>query len=350
MMEALHFAGIFIGTNLVFGGVAAAFLLGRNDRLQLPEWPLALVGFALGPFLVTLVLYYAMALWHGIPHLVVRALPMLAFTGLAMAAGDGWFRLWDLLRGIPNSLRDRSLWPFLLGSTFLLVVAVLFLANKPLVDHDVLEYGIQGRVFLRERAIVYQRFHFDATNGFHYVGLHGFSFPLLFTWEGLSATWLDLTSDLWVRSITMWYGWLLISFVWAVMRRIGRWAAVAGGIALTAPMGFLFLVTIYHLDSYRILFFCAALAAFVVLLQAPSRERLLLFAALCGAQAFIHSIGAILAGVMLLAVFLFLGLPFAQRLRYTVRAVGVMLAFGAVHYVVDVFKGTGWIFQDIIWY
>jgi len=28
----------------------------------------------------------------------------------------------------------------------------------------------------------------------------------------------------------------------------------------------------------------------------------------------------------------------------------VMLAVGAVHYVADVFLGTGWIFQDIIWY
>ena len=350
MMEVLHFTGIFLITNVVFGGVAAAFLLGHNDRLQVPEWPLALVGFAMGPFLVTLVLYYSMALWHGIPHLLLQCLPILAFTALAMAAGVGWSRIWALLKKTPTSLRDRSLWPFLLGSAFLLVVSVLFLLNKPLVDHDVLEYGIQGRVFLRERAIVYQRFHFDATNGFHYVGLHGFSFPLLFTWEGLTNTWLDHSSDLWVRSITMWYGWLLIAFVWAVMRRIGRWAAVAGGIALTAPMGFLFLVTIYHLDSYRIFFFSAAVAAFVLLLQVPSRSRLLLFAALCGAQAFIHSIGAILAGVMLLAVLLFLGMPYAQRLRYAVRAVGVMLAFGAVHYVVDVFRGTGWIFQDIIWY
>lgn len=351
MMEVLHSGLLFTETNLIFGAVVAAFLLGRNEQLQLPEWPLAIVGFGLGPYAVTVVLYYALSLWHGIPEPVLQALPWLTMAGIAIAARDGWWRLWDMLAALPSRLwRDKSLWPFLAGTLFLAVVTVLFLLNKPLVDHDVLEYGVQGRIFLRDKAIVYQRYMHDASTGFHYVGLHGHSFPLLFTWEGLNSTWLGIHGDMWVRSITMWYAWLLIAFCWALLRRVGRWVAVAGGITLAAPIGFLFLMTIYHLDSYRIFFFTVALAAFVALLQQPTRDRLLLFAVLAGAQAFIHSVGAILAGVMVAVLLFALPMPILPRLQWLLRGLAVMLLVGTIHYVVDVFKGTGWIFQDIIWY
>lgn len=351
MMELLHFIGLFLETNIVFGAIAAAFLLGLNDRLQFPPWPLAITGLALGPFITTLVLYYTLALWHGMPSMVAQTLPVLGFAALAFLAGDGWGRLWDMIRALPAQLlRDRSLWPFLLGSAFLLFVTVVFLVNKPLIDHDVLEYALQGRVFLRDMAILYQHHPFDAATGFYYVGLHGHSFPLLFTWEGLQAQAMEIRSDLWGRSITMWYGWLLITFLWAVLRRLGPWVAVAGGIALTAAMGFLFLLTIYHLDSYRIFFFCTSVAAFVMMLRAPSPHRLALFAALCGAHAFIHSIGATLSGALWLVMLVFVQVPLPVRLRWGLRAAGIMLAFGAIHYVADILFGTGWIFQDILWF
>lgn len=349
-MEALVLALLVLVTNLASGGAVAAFLLGRNERLLLPAWPLALAGFALGPFLTTLVLYYTLALWHGAPVLVAWLLPLLFFALVTWMAGVGRGRLLILLAGLPASLKDRSLWPFLAGTLFLLLVTVVFLLNKPLVDHDVLEYGVQGRIFLRDRAISYQRFQFDAASGFHYVGLHGFSFPLLFTWEGLWGELLGVRTDTWVRSITMWYAWLLIAFCWSLLRGIDRWAAVFGGLALTAPIGFLFLMTIYHLDSMRIMLFTCAVAAFVAVVQGPSRERMLLFGALAGAQAFVHSVGAILAGVLVAVLLFALPIRWNKRITWLAQGVGLMLLFGAVHYLVDIVSGTGWIFQDIIWY
>ncbi len=349
-MEALELALLVLVTNLASGGAVAAFLLGRNERLLFPEWPLVLVGLGLGPFLTTLVLYYTLALWNGVPVLVAWLMPLLFFALVAWMAGAGRGRLLTLLANIPASLKDRSLWPFLAGTLFLQLVTVVILWNKPLVDHDVLEYGVQGRIFLRDRAITYQRFRFDAVSGFHYVGLHGFSFPLLFTWEGLWGALLGVRSDAWVRSITMWYAWLLIAFCWSLLRRIDRWAAVFGGIALTAPIGFLFLMAIYHLDSLRIMLFTCAMAAFVAVLRAPSKERVLLFGALAGAQAFVHSVGAILAGVLVAVLLFALPIRWDKRVGWLAQGLGMMLLFGAVHYLVDIVSGTGWIFQDIIWY
>lgn len=351
MMGWWHLVVVALVTNVLFGGVVAAFLLGQNDRLQLPAWPLVLVGFGLGPLLTTVILYYLLALWHGVPQWGALLAPAMLMLVLGLRAGDGWVSLTVLLKGVPaRLLRDRSLWPFVVGSLFLGAITFLFLANKPLVDHDVLEYGLQGRRFLNEMSIVYQRFQYDPGSGFHYVGLHGFSFPLLFTWEGLWASVTGLRSDLWVRSITMWYGWLLIAFCWSLLRRVDRWLAVGGGIALAVPVGFLFLLSIYHLDSYRIFFFTVSVASFVALLERPLFGRLLLFAVLVGAQSFIHSVGAILAGMLLMVLLFALPLLWGRRLRWVCIAAAVMLAMGGVHYVVDTFFGTGWIFQDIIWY
>ena len=344
------FVLLLVVTNGLFGATVAAAFLRFNDRLGLPAWPLVLAGLGLGPFGVSLVLYYALALWHGIPDAVLLALPLLGFAGLAWSAGKGWGQLAVLMKRIPPLLGDRSMWFFFLGSAFIACITFVFLANKPLIDHDVLEYAIQGGIFLRDHAITYQKHHFDATSGFYYVGLHGFAFPLLFTWEGLVGGMFELRSDLWVRSITMWYGWLLIAFVWSLLRRWDRWMAVAGGIALTVPIGFLFLITVYHLDSFRIFFFTVAFAAFIALLQRPSRERLVLFALLCGAQTFIHSIGAILGGLLLALALVLLSVPTHTRARWGALAAGIMLLMGGVHYVADVFLGTGWIFQDLIWF
>ncbi|MCB0769866.1 MAG: hypothetical protein KDC00_05620 [Flavobacteriales bacterium] len=344
------FVVLMLLTNIAFGLITAALFLRFQDRLRLPVGPLALTGLGLGPFLLSVVLYYALLLFPGIPRPALLVLPVLAFGLLAWIAGPGWGGLRGWITELMRALRDPSIWLFLLGSAGLLVVTVLFLANKPLVDHDVLEYGVQGRIFLRDGAIRYSQFRFDEASGFHYVGLHGFAFPLLFTWEGLWAWVLRAPSDLWARSITMWYGWLIIVFVWSVFRQVDRWMAVAGSIALAASVGFLFLVTIYHLDSFRIFFFTTSMAAFVALFRAPSRARVLLLAVLCAAVGFIHSIGAILCVVLWGVVLLLLPVPIMQRLRWTVPAVGVMLLLGGVHYVLDVLIGTGWILQDIIWY
>ncbi|MBK8338666.1 MAG: hypothetical protein IPK99_00980 [Flavobacteriales bacterium] len=350
MSEAWHFAWLFLSTNVLAGMACAAFLLGHNRALQWPLWPLAIVGLGLGPFLVTLVLFYLLACWHGAPVWLAITLPVLCLLALAIAAGSGWRSLFALLQKGWGLRRDRSLWCFALGSGALFAIAAIFLLNKPVTDHDILEYGIQGRIFLGEMAITYGPHRFDEASGFYYVGLHGFSFPLLFTWEGLMGHLTGVRSDMWVRSITMWYAWLLITLVWWMLRRLDRWSAVAGAIALTAPLGFLFLTFLYHLDSFRIFFFTAAVGAMVLLFRAPGRTRLLLFAFLCGAQAFIHSVGAILGGCMVLVLLLLLPAGWIERWRYTWQAAGVMLLAGCIHYVVDVFLGTGWILQDIIWY
>lgn len=350
MSGLVTFIPLVLSTNVLFGLIVAAVFLRFRERLLLPAWPLVLAGFGTGPFLVTVVLYYLLLLGPGVPPFVLLAVPFLVFMLLAWWAGPGWHEIGRLFKGIPRLFRETSMWFLLAGSALLFAITVVFLANKPLVDHDVLEYAVQGRNFLRDGVIRYSQYRFDAATGFHYVGLHGFSFPLLFTWEGLWGGFTGVSSDIWARSITMWYAWLLILFVWSLLRRFGSWVALAGSLVLTASLGFLFLVTIYHLDSMRIFFFTVSLAAFIAVFRAPGLERILLLAVLCAGGSFVHSIGAILSAMLWVVLLVMLPVPIRDRIRWTVPALGLMLALGGVHYVLDILFGTGWVFQDLVWY
>lgn len=350
MNASVSFIALVLTTNLLFGLITAALFLRFSARLGAPRWPLALAGLGTGPFLLTIVLYYLLLLGPGIPTLVLLATPFLFFAILAWWAGPGWHEVGSLCKRIPHLLREGSMWILLVGSALFLAITITLLANKPLVDHDVLEYGVQGRIFLHDGVIGYSRFRFDESTGFHYVGLHGFAFPLLFTWEGIWSSLMGLKTDMWVRSITMWYAWLLILFIWSWLRSWGAWVAVAGAVALSTSLGFLFLVSIYHLDSMRIFFFTTTLAAFVALFRVPGMERMLLLAVLCAASSFIHSIGAILSVVLWVVLLAMLPVPIRYRIRWTLPALGLMILLGGVHYVLDILFGTGWIFQDIIWY
>ncbi|MCB0810619.1 MAG: hypothetical protein KDB96_15185, partial [Flavobacteriales bacterium] len=341
---------VFGLTNLLFGAVTAAWLLRWQPRLFLQELPLIIVGVGLAPFLVSLVLYYALMLLPGLSAPAYVALVALPMVLLAATAGSGWARLCTMLGRIVRGFPDPTMWLFWLGSLAVVAIGVLLLLNKPLVDHDVLEYGVQGSVFLRDKTIQFVRHRLDPATGFYYVGLHGFSFPLLFTWEGLLGEVFGVHGDAWSRSITIWYSWLSIALAWSLFRVARPWLAVAGALAMTLPLGFLFLIMVYHLDSYRIFLFSAVMAALVAAFRESTSARWLLLGTLAGAHAFVHSLGAILGGILVLVVVLVSSGGIAERLRPVLWMIGPLLLAGGLHYVLDTFLGTGWIFKDIIWF
>jgi hypothetical protein len=254
-----------------------------------------------------------------------------------------------LRRGLQALKRPPDLLAFL-GILALMVAGCVVLAYKPLVDHDALEYGVQGRIFLRDRALAYAHHRFDPSTGFYYVGLHGFAYPLLFAWEGLVGGLFGLSSDLWTRSSSLYNGGLLLALVWSVLHRRDATLALIGTATLALAQGILFLFVVYHLDGSRILLFTAAALLFMAVLDQPSISRGWLFGGVCGAQAFVHSVGAILGGSMLLLLPIFLAGTWRRRMTLTGVASLAFLLGGGLHYVLDVLLGTGWIFKDILWF
>lgn len=341
---------VFLLTQVVFGGIVGAFLVRVMAPARLPEWALVVLGVGLAPCLVSLVLYYLLWCWPGLPHQAVLLAVLAVFAVLARVAGRGWGCYRRLARKLGDLAGDRSMWPYALCTAGFMVFSLMLLLAKGLTEHDILEYGTQGQIFLRDMAIHYQRHHYDAATGFYYVALHGFSFPLLFTWEGLLAGHAAQLEDPWVRALTPFYAWLCVTLLWGLVRRWGRWLAVWLALALGGSMGFFFLATVYHLDSIRIFLFIAAATLFAAVVHRPHARSVVLLAWVCAAGAGFHSLGAII-GVMFGGLLLFL-LPGGKKARAGATLVffSVFLLAGGIHYVMDVLFGTGWIFKEIVWY
>lgn len=340
----------FLVSNVLFGLVAAAFLLRRVGTDLLGGPAIFLLGLGLAPFLITWVLNMVLLLYPGVPGGAAMGLVFAVFVGLAVGAGNGWRMMRDMLVSLPRTFRTSALWPYLFFSGVMVFGTYIMLMYKPLVDHDILEYGVQGRLFFESMAIRYEPHHYDPATGFYYVGLHGFSFPLLFTWEGLMRWATGTTGDAWVRVQTPWFAWLLVSFIWAWMRRFGAWLAVWTVGAFTLTLGFLYLNTIYHVDPVRIFLFTASLALFITVLQRASVTGLVLWGVLLGAHALTHSLGMILAPFMM-GVYLLVSVgTWRERIGHLLVAWAALIVAGGFHYVLDIFIGTGWLFKDITWF
>jgi hypothetical protein len=350
MDDLVTHAGIFLLSNVLFGVVMAAFLLRHVERSILGGASTILLGVGLAPFTITWILNALLLLLPGGPAWSAVGGVLLVFLVLAFCAGCGWLDLVEFISSSFRQWRAADTWPYLFFSGAMVFGTYVMLVYKPLVDHDILEYGTQGRIFLRDMAIRYERHHYDEASGFYYVGLHGFSFPLLFTWEGLVRGLFHGEGDAWVRLQTPFFAWLLVTFVWVWVRRFGAWLAVWVVGAFTLTIGFLYLNTIYHVDPVRIFLFTVSMALFVAVLRSPSSTSLFLWGIVLGAHALTHSLGMILAPFML-AVYVFVAPgTFSARLRQGMSATSAFLLAGGFHYILDVAVGTGWLFKDITWF
>jgi hypothetical protein len=240
------------------------------------------------------------------------------------------------------------LWSILLIAAYFWIKHVI---GTPISGHDMLEYSIQAKHFAHEKLIAYIPNRYHAENNFFYMGLHGFSFPLLGTWEYLFSEMFHVyDNDYLFRSISGYYGVLILVLVYYFMKQYSRFYALSATILLFSSYGFYLMVTDYHIDTYRIFMVLAAFVGLAMSIKNPSNINLLLFAVFTAALAYIHSLGVFIAIFLCLSFFIFYQGKFTQKLLQSFILFLVIMLFGGIHYIMDVFFGTGWIFQEIKYY
>jgi len=223
--------------------------------------------------------------------------------------------------------------------------------GTPISGHDMLEYAIQAKHFAREKLIEYVPNRYHIENNFFYVGLHGFSFPLLGTWEYLfSENFGVYDNDYFLRSVNGYYGFLIFCLVYHFMKKYSRFYALASILLLLSSYGFYLTLSSYHIDTYRIFMILSAFAGLAIALKYPSKISLMLFGIFAAAQAYIHSLGVFIAIFLSISFFIFYPGKFSQKALQSFVLFLIIMLFGGVHYVMDVFFGTGWIFQAIKYY
>lgn len=240
---------------------------------------------------------------------------------------------------------------FVLLSLFFFVGTGISTTKSFVSGHDMLEYSIQGKYFAEHKNIVYEKFHFHPENDFYYVGLHGYSFPLLRTWEYLiGEIFTNTDCDYFFKNLSVFYYLLLYLFGFTLLSRKPFYSKILWFMLLCLPLGFSGFMIGPHIDSYRI---CMISLSFFTLYSAIESNNhfvhMLLFM-FTGAQAFIHSLGVFIAALIVLGFFLYIEQQMKKKLLLTAIFGLVILLMGNIHYVLDTFMGTGWIFQTIKYY
>jgi hypothetical protein len=291
-------------------------------------------SLGLSPILNLLILYYLLFFFSGKPVLFYLIFPLF-LLGL----------LWVFKPKTFLSLKQIKLNYFLI-IVLSFIISYLFSSAKTLTEHDTLEYALQGKHFFNKMAVYYTSYPFHPENGFYYIGLHGFTFPLIYTWELMFNNFFNAESIILFKMINPLYSFFLLILVFEEVKTISKTYAFWSVLLIALSMGFIFNALQFHLEMLREFLFLVFVSFFIRALKDASIKNILLFAAIAGLQSTIHSIGAIAACIALALILLKLYLSNMDRkIQTSMFAVLFLLVFGWIHYLLDIFIGTGWILK-----
>ncbi|WP_070137799.1 hypothetical protein [Crocinitomix algicola] len=246
-------------------------------------------------------------------------------------------------------VRDNNF--YFLAITLFFLVGLKALLLFFTIGHDFVQYLVQAEFIFKQKAIIYESHIFYPENGFYYVGLHGWSFPLQYSLECLVDDFMGYGYGMYFKSLTTFYGILIISVVYfTVKKHFNLFYACAAMFVLIFAKGFLTATTNAHIDAYRIFFFVLSFYFTLRLIDNGRSNEIPLLAFLSGTSAFAHSLGVIIAVIFGFTILFYLQKKWVSKIKDALIYGVLTLVFGGAHYIIDVFYGTGWIFKEIEFY
>jgi hypothetical protein len=355
-------------TNLFFG--SAVFMvfarLNKENRYSLPE--LFLYALGAGPALVGVLLYYLLMFLPGQSDVLYFAFVTGAFVAMMGVCYKQFPQLRQVFRLILGWLKCGIIPSFggkgmtraglrhFLGSPTPLIIMLIpfacvwiyFVVINPILGTDFLQYGAQSRVFYATKVIEYMPFRYDEVSGFFNIGLHGFSMQLMGTWELMLNNIFGTSYDLFFKSLTGYYCILIVLMTWFWVRKTDKLLSNIAVLCLLGSFGFFILFYNFHIDAFRIFLVSVCFMFTLRLVWKPDRLAIIGLGVFGGLAANVHSLGVMLVCFAMLTLLFFMPVDFVKKRIPNLAAIGVLiLIFGGIHYVLDVFWGTGWIFQDI---
>jgi len=322
----LHF---LIAPLLFFNFLKSIFTEEQDEKYNF--W----LSFVFGPIFFALALYYIMM-----------------FTSVN-ASGIKLVAVLSTVTGIVGSVRNRfnffrnfSRVQVLIG-TLLLVISPLIYHLTPL-GHDFAEYCLFSETLASHKSVNFDNYWYNEKSHFYYVGLHGFGFPLLGYYEASQSLNYGIENVYFTLKFThVYYTILLIITGYFFFEKSDK--RLFSYYLFFLCLSFLFLntLTTIHIDTIRITTFLNCLLIIYLLIRKNlSRNYIYALSFMCGLAAFVHSINAILLGI-------FTGLTIClidfKISRFTVTCF-LFIIGGFIHYILDIFLGRGWIFDNIKFY
>lgn len=343
----------FFITNIVFSVILCSLFTRFNESGRYSNSELLLYSLGLGPVFTTLLLYYSFLI---LPHRTNMFYLILIAAVYFLIAVIGRKYLRSIFCDVRNNMNKIFA---VKGSAFskiehitlmviicvpLIVFSVVYLTkilSQPLIGHDVLSYGVQGRILFDEKSLAPIWVTTFASSGFIYVTLHAPSFPLLLTWEELMNSLFQTKSDLYFRSINAYYGLLILGIQYYWVAKQNKWLAVLAVFALLSVPQFFISFLQPHLDLYRIFFLSISFVCLAYAVKKKDFLSLLMLGIFSGFTAFAHRIGVVMTVINCIVFLITVDSDFKTRIKKTVILVLLILAFGGVHYIFDLILGRG---------
>ena len=158
--------------------------------------------------------------------------------------------------------------------------------------------------------------------------------------------------DLYYKSISTYYGLLIISLLIFWLSKESKYLALLGVFAILSGVTFFKTLIIQHLDSYRIFFLIISWIFLAYSIEKRDFFAFFLLGVFSGFAAFAHTIGAVLVGFNCLAIFIFIKGNLRYKLAKTTLIAVLTVTFGWFHYILDIIWGYGWIIfnRNLTWW
>jgi hypothetical protein len=299
----------------------------------------ALTCLGAAPILNSLFLYYLLLFFHGYPSVFyIISIVLIWFCLLLSSLSKNKIKILPIF--------TLNLWQkFIAVGIF--IFWVTYIIKRPFTEHDPNEYANFGRGLLHIKALIYTKIPYFPENGFSYVALHGHGFPLQYTWSNLINEVFGFENTWFLQSINGYYAILFLALVYQFFYLIDKTKAAYILFFLLIPYGYFLNYFRFHMDTLRVFLFVASLLGALWYMNTGLKKALYVCVALCALHSFVHSLGIFLSAIMLGVLLLFAlreKYPINTRMIFT--AIALFIAMGGIHYILDVFIGTGWIFKD----
>ncbi len=334
-------------TNILFGLALSGFLQYCGSRIKLKPLEILVLSLGLAPGLTALILNYLLFFFPNNSS-QFYVMSTISFYLLLTLIFNKY--MIGFIKNIKNELTNMNK-QFLLAS----LLAVLFMVymwskiaiTKPIVAHDMLNYAVQGKMFWKFPNAKYKDHLYYPEFKFEYRGRHGYSFPLILTWEFFLGDVLNTTQDFYFSGIPAYYWFLIFAVTFIFLRRYNATLSVLIPVSLAFTPMFVGLLFFMGIDTFRIFFQICALVFTLLLIHENKFEHLVLVGIFGGIAANAHSIGVLLVSIYIASYLLFGRGSIFARLKNCVLLTTLVLVFGGAHYILDLLFGTGWILTKI---
>ena len=348
----------FILTNIIFSVIICTVLIRLNNKNIHSNLELLLYSLGLGPVFTSLILYYLLLFLPHQSNLFYLFGVFAIYIFILLFPGRKyffilWLEIKKKIEVTKKRLKNSDVYyktEIILFSSIIILLLVSFLflyctntLHTPLDGADALRYGTLSKIIYTEKSLEYRWIHYYPKTGFYYRTNHAPSFLLLLTWEKIMDSPFKVDKDLYYKSISTYYALLILCITFFWLSRKNKYLALLGIFALLSGFSFFQTLITQHLDSYRIFFLAISWISLAYFIEKKDILSFWLLAVFSGFAAFAHTIGAVIVVFNCLALFIFMHGKLKYRFKRLSAVTVLIIAFGWLHYILDIFWGYGWI-------